>query len=313
MSRLLDQMSPEFLMPLNDMVYLIKSAPYRYKVYEVAKRKKGQKRTIAQPAREVKRLQYWVMENVLRVFPVHSSATAYRKGRNIADNAQPHAAHSYLCKMDFKNFFPSIKVTDFCRFMSAHPLATEWTQEDVDYLSRILFWRKTRGGNLLLSIGAPSSPVLSNILLYDFDVEVSALCSGSGVTYTRYADDLTFSTDEPLVLRNIEEQIPIICRKIKCPKLIVNKEKTVHASKKGSRRVTGLVLTNDGLISIGREKRREVRAGFHRYILGKLDANETRSLAGKVAYIKSVEPKYLETLARSYGAAALSRLLSGQD
>lgn len=311
MSHLLDQMSSTFLVPMNDLIYLVKSSPYRYKVYKIAKRKKGQKRTIAQPARELKTLQYWVMENVLRAFPVHPVATAYRKGRNIADNALPHAAHTYLCKLDFKNFFPSIKATDFSRFMSVHPLAAEWEEEDINYLSRILFWRKKRGGELLLSIGAPSSPILSNILLYDFDVAVAALCSDLGVTYTRYADDLTFSTDKPLVLREIEKQIPIICRQIESPKLTVKKSKTVHASKKGSRRVTGLVLTNDGLVSIGRERKREIRAGFHRYILGTLNLEEIRKLAGMISYIKSVEPKFLEQLARKYGVVALNTLLSG--
>jgi retron-type reverse transcriptase len=312
MSLLVDKLSSDILASTNDLIYLIRSAPYRYKVYEIAKKKKGKKRTIAQPARELKRLQYWVMENVLRVFPVHPAATAYRKGRNIADNARPHASHAYLYKLDFRNFFPSIKATDFSRFMSMHPLATEWTQEDIDYLSRILFWRKKRGGELLLSIGAPSSPILSNILLYDFDVEVAALCTERGVTYTRYADDLTFSTDEPHVLREIEKQILKICSKTESPKLRVNKDKTVHASKKGARRVTGLVLTNDGLVSIGREKKREIRASFHRYVLGTLNIEEICALAGMVAYIKSVEPKFLEILARRYGAAALSTLLSGQ-
>ena len=67
MSLLVDKLSSDILASTNDLIYLIRSAPYRYKVYEIAKRKKGQKRTIAQPARELKRLQYWVMENVLRV------------------------------------------------------------------------------------------------------------------------------------------------------------------------------------------------------------------------------------------------------
>jgi len=312
MNPFLDQLSRNFIVPINDLTYLIRSAPYRYKVYKIAKRKKGQKRTIAQPARELKILQYWVMENVLQVFPVHAAATAYRKGKNIADNAQPHVAHSYVCKMDFKNFFPSIKATDFERFMSKNPLAAAWTQEDIGQMSRILFWKQRRGGELLMSIGAPSSPMLSNILLYDFDVEVAALCAEYGVTYTRYADDMTFSTNEQGVLREVEQKIPAICRRIQSPKLTVNKEKTVHASKKGARRVTGLVLTNDGLVSIGREKKRIIRATFHAYTLGKLKPEEINALAGMVAYVKSVEPKYLQQIAKKYGAMALNKLLAGR-
>ena len=310
MSDLLERLASEFLLPMNDLVYLIRSAPYRYKVYEIAKKAPGKKRTIAQPARELKPLQYWVMENVLSAFPIHPAATAYRKGRNIADNALPHAPHRYLCKLDFKNFFPSIKSTDFERFMYANPLAGIWTEEEVGYLSRILFWRKKRGGDLRLSIGAPSSPVLSNILLYNFDLETAALCANRGITYTRYADDLTFSTNEPKALFEMERQIPKICTRLGSPRLILNRSKTVHASKSGARRVTGLILANDGLVSIGREKKREIRAGFHRYSLGLLNPDETNRLAGMVAYIKSVEPTFVLRLAEKYGASVLSHLLS---
>jgi RNA-directed DNA polymerase len=309
-SELLAKLSAVFLLPPDDLLYLIRSAPYRYKVYQVPKKEPGETRTIAQPAPEVKNLQYWVMENFLSRFPIHAAATAYRKGRNIASNAQPHARNRYLCKMDFRNFFPSIKSTDFERFLSANASAAGWTEEEVGYLSRILFRRERRGGDLRLSIGAPSSPLLSNILLYRFDVAVSDLCSGNGVSYTRYADDLTFSTNRQKVLYQIEHEIPHICTRLESPKLFLNRKKTVHASKKEARRVTGLVLTNEGLLSIGREKKRQLRATLHRFVSGKLDAEETAKLAGMVSFIKSVEPEFLQRVARKYGQVALTRLLS---
>jgi retron-type reverse transcriptase len=310
MSDLLQRLSSEFALSTDDLVYLIRSAPYRYKVYEIPKKEAGKTRTIAQPARELKPLQYWVMNNVLGAFPIHPSATAYCKGRNIADNAQPHAAHRYLCKMDFRNFFPSIKSTDFERFFSASTLAGDWTRQEVGFLSRILFWKERRGGDLRLSIGAPRSPLLSNILLYRFDVEVAELCLRRRVSYTRYADDLTFSTNEQNVLYQIEREIPKICTRLGSPRLFLNRSKTVHASKKGARRVTGLVLTNDGLLSIGREKKRQLRAAVHKFVLGKLDDEETAKLAGMVSFIKSVEPTFLQGLTQKYGATALSHLLS---
>ena len=80
MSKLLEMLSNDLALPLNDLAYLARSAPYRYKVYQIEKRTPGKKRTIAQPAREVKPLQYWVMSHVLSAFPIHPAATAYRKG-----------------------------------------------------------------------------------------------------------------------------------------------------------------------------------------------------------------------------------------
>ena len=310
MSNLLQRMANDLALPPDDLLYLVKSAPYRYKVYQIAKKAPGKKRTIAQPAREVKPLQKWVMKNVLAVFPIHSAAVAYRTGKSILDNAAPHAAHKYLCKLDFMNFFPSIKSADFEKFMRSNPLATVWTEEEIGYISKILFWRKKRGNIPQLSIGAPSSPLLSNILLFNFDLKIEALCAGCGVTYTRYADDLSFSTNELGVLSQLERQVAEICKRTRPPRLKLNETKTVHASKKGLRRVTGLVLTNDGRVSMGREQKRKIIAGLHRYTLGKLNEHEILELGGTISFAKSVEPMFLQRLAKKYGAAALNHLLS---
>jgi retron-type reverse transcriptase len=248
------------------------------------------------------------MENILSKFPVHAAATAYRLGQNIADNARPHAVHRYLCKMDFRNFFPSIKSTDFEMLIRDSQYAETWSPDEIDYLSRILFWKQKRRGELRLSIGAPSSPILSNILLYRFDIEVSELCLHRGLTYTRYADDMTFSTNEAKALYRMEFEIPEICTRIASPRLFLNRDKTIHASKKTARRVTGLVLTNDGKVSIGKEKKRQVRAGLHNFSLGKLDDVKAAKLAGMVAYIKSVEPAFFQSLGEKHGTATIRRL-----
>jgi RNA-directed DNA polymerase len=309
-SNLLEMLSNDLALPPKDLLYLVKSAPYRYKVYQIAKKAPGKKRTIAQPAKELKPLQYWVMKNVLSKFPIHSAAFAYRRGRNILDNAAPHAPHRYLCKLDFRNFFPSIKSTDFEKFMRLNPLAAIWSKEDIEYMSRILFWRHKRGNVLQLSIGAPSSPLLSNILLYDFDLKVSAYCSERGITYTRYADDLSFSTNTPEILREVEGKVAEICRRTRPPRLVLNETKTVHASKSGLRRVTGLVLANNGLVSVGRDRKRVIRAGVHRYVRGMLNEKEVAQLGGMLSFIKSVEPIFLQRLAAKFGAVALDHLLA---
>jgi hypothetical protein len=78
----------------------------------------------------VKALQYWVISNFLSRFPVHPAATAYRIGKNIADNARPHAHNRFLLKLDFKDFFPSIRAIDFRRFVEANAPAVG--PDDVD-------------------------------------------------------------------------------------------------------------------------------------------------------------------------------------
>src|SRR2546426_957415 len=113
MSDLLTRIGMAVLLPRKELRILIDSAPHRYKVYQIPKRAPGQFRTIAQPAKEVKALQYWVMKHVLSQFEVHPAATAYRKDLSILHNARPHTRGRFLLKMDFKDFFPSLRAYDF--------------------------------------------------------------------------------------------------------------------------------------------------------------------------------------------------------
>ena len=75
------------------------------------------------------------------------------------------------------------------------------------------------------------------------------------MAYSRYADDLTFSTNRRGVLRQIEVSISGVVRKLRYPRLEINHHKTIHTSKKHHRRVTGIVLSSDGKVSLGRKKR----------------------------------------------------------
>ncbi len=309
MSDLLTKLGIAVLLSQNELIGLIRSAPHRYKVFQIPKRKPGQFRTIAQPAKEVKALQYWVMNHVLRQFEVHPAATGYREGRSIAHNARPHARGRFLLKLDFKNFFPSLKARDFRLYLRR--IGTDLDKESIEALCRILFWRPKGTEDLCLSIGAPTSPLLSNILLVDFDRRVSAFCAAHGVTYTRYADDLSFSADNSDQLQAVEKVIIDLCRRTRSPSLTINQEKIVRVSKRDARRVTGLVLTNDRKVSLGREEKRRIRAWVHHFVTNRLDADQVLKLRGMLSYVNSVEPAFMRRLRKKYGADTITRLQKG--
>jgi hypothetical protein len=289
---------------------LIRSAPHRYKVYQIEKRKAGQFRTIAQPAKEVKALQYWVMNRVLSGFELHPAATGYREGRSIAHNARPHARGRFLLKLDFKDFFPSLKARDFKLFLKK--TKTNLGKEDIEALCRILFWKPKGSQDLCLSIGAPTSPMLSNILMLDFDRHISAVCAAHGVTYTRYADDLSFSANSSDQLEIVENAVVDLCRRSKSPSLTLNQDKTVRVSKKDARRVTGLVLTNDRKVSLGRDEKRRIRAWVHHFVTNRLDADQIPKLRGMLNYVNSVEPTFVRRIQSKYGADIIARLQTGK-
>lgn len=278
----------------------------RYKVYYIPKRNGRGLRTIAQPTPEVKALQRWASVNVLAQFPVHPAATAYRPGTSIAHNAARHLDSRFLLKMDFSGFFNSIKAEDLLLHFEKH--GSSYNIPDRVHLCRILFWRPKDTDELILSIGAPSSPLVSNILMYDFDLTMGHYARDLGVQYTRYADDLTFSCGRPDILRCVESGLPSILSSLAYPKLSLNREKTIHASRKSRRSVTGLILTNADTLSLGRERKRLIRAMVHRHSQGLLSRQELLSLRGWLSFINSVEPSFVDSLLRTYGPETIGSI-----
>lgn len=284
---------------LNDrqIEVFIQTAPNRYKFHTIKKRHGGT-REIAQPTKSLKIIQRWIIKEYFSKCTIHKSASAYIKNKNIVDFVNPHKNNNYLLKVDFKNFFNSIKITDFytyCKFNCQY-----FNDEDVKILGLLLFCRNKKNDDYYLSIGAPSSPMISNILMTKFDELVYDLCKDNRVIYTRYADDLAFSTNSTNTLVKILQRLSDICTIIPYPEnLEINTDKTVFTSKKNNRTLTGLVISNDGTISIGREQKRTLRAMAHKAKLGLLSAEELATLKGKVAFIKCIDFQFAQKLETS--------------
>jgi RNA-directed DNA polymerase len=243
-----------------DLERLIKTAPSRYKVFRIRKNTGGW-RQIAHPARELKLVQRKLLASFVQSLPVHNSSTAYQKNTSVRDNAEPHAGHSPILKMDFKNFFPSIKSYDWVNYCTSNELLTP---DDIEMTSQLFFWRHPKAKVDSLSIGAPTSPSLSNAMLMDFDKKIFEESEKRAIAYTRFADDLTFSGQRMGMLKDMEKIVKSTCLTLESPKLRVNHKKTVYVSTAHRRKVTGLILSNDGNIGLGRDKRREIsKKVFH--------------------------------------------------
>jgi retron-type reverse transcriptase len=277
---------------------IIRTAPLRYKKFSIPKRD-GSLREVAQPAREVKAIQRWIVSELRNHLPIHPSATAYEKGSSIIRNAGAHRKGRFILKMDFKDFFPSIQYGDLSRHLERY-CADIYDDAERKQLIFSCMWVPARKPPLRLCIGAPSSPFISNSILHDFDTEISKQAHTDGVIYTRYADDLTFSSVKRDVLGKYPGYIKRSLLALKSPKLIINTKKTVHASRAGKRVVTGLVLTPEGHLSVGRERKRLVRAMFHQYYIGELSEDKVQTLQGLLAFIDSVEPGFSDKLINRY-------------
>lgn len=166
-------------------------------------KKTGGERIISAPMPRVKRLQYWVLDNILAKVPLHPAAHGFIPGRSIVSNAQPHVGKAVVINLDLKNFFPSVglaRVKGVFRELGYSEqlattlglLCTETPTEEVSVDGEKFF---VASGERALPQGAPSSPALTNILCRRLDARVQGCAEKLGFTYTRYADDLTFSGD----------------------------------------------------------------------------------------------------------------------
>ncbi|WP_279482102.1 retron St85 family RNA-directed DNA polymerase [Aureimonas sp. SK2] len=282
--------------PLN-LLRIIRDAPKSYKIFYIPK-KNGDSREIAQPSAELKIVQRALVSEYLVFLPCHPAATAYRSGLSLKDNATPHAGHTPIAKFDFKDFFPSITENDWITYCRKF---TDLDKLDIDLTRRLLFMRQPGGRILRLSIGAPSSPILSNVIMYNFDSILAEHASRDEVTYTRYADDMTFSAPRAGHLRNIEKYIRQAVKEAGFPKLQLNKEKTTLVTTRFSRRVTGLTLANDGRVTIGSERKRWIRSALHHLSIGTISLSDRERLSGLLAFANGVEPAYLDKLKKDYG------------
>lgn len=276
-------------------------AYYRFRV----RKRAGGFRDIDHPARPLKAVQRWLLYNVITLWDVHSAAYAYVEGRSIKDHALVHVRSKFLVRFDVRNFFPSITHEDVRTYLESAPAGAEdWDDDDRRFFTQLV----CRQG--CLTIGAPTSPALSNAMCAELDRILSQLAGELGLTYSRYADDLFFSTRERDVLGRIEDRVDQVVANLRCPgSLELNRQKTRHSSKRGRRQVTGLVLAPDETVRVGRHRKRFIRRQIHR--INELDEAERRELAGLIAFAMDVEPEIINSLTLKYGAESVARARGG--
>ncbi|WP_126396963.1 retron St85 family RNA-directed DNA polymerase [Blastochloris tepida] len=283
------------------------TASKRYKIYNIPKRNGGE-RQIEQPSRAIKAIQRWLNLNLIRKFPIHISSTAYNKGSSILRNAEFHKNTNFTVRIDFEDYFPSFRDNGIERFLQENRsvIGDPLDDNDISFIRNIV----CRHGRL--TIGAPSSPLLTNAIMFQFDGIVYQFCQSRGLVYTRYADDIFISATRANSLGDVADFVASVSTGYPYANLTINCRKTVFLSKKYRRVVTGMVITPQGSVSVGRNLKDEVRSGVYKFKNGIIDGDEIARIRGLVAYIYGVEPSFLGILERKYGDETIGRLLGGR-
>ncbi|WP_299626387.1 retron St85 family RNA-directed DNA polymerase [Pelagibius sp.] len=281
-----------------------KTASKRYKVYEIPKMSGGI-RVIEHPSRELKAIQRWIVKTILRHLPIHDCATAYKEGASIKYNAERHRRTNFTTRFDFLGFFPSFRQERIELFLEQQSADFDLglSDGDISFIGNIL----CRHGRL--TIGAPSSPAVTNVMMYSFDRQFAALCSERKLVYTRYADDLFVSSREPNSLGGLEDEIRRVNRGIDHLALRINHRKTAFLSRKYARRIAGVIVTPDRRLSIGRDRKREIKSLVYMYLNGRLPSERLSYLRGLLAFACDVEPDFESRLRRKYGDSVIQQVL----
>ncbi|MGK0361254.1 MAG: RNA-directed DNA polymerase [Bradymonadia bacterium] len=227
-------------------------------------KKTGGERLISAPMPRLKAAQNWVLHTLLNPVPLHDAAHGFVPGRSIMSNARPHVGKAIVVNMDLQTFFPSVgwlRVRGLFQSLGYSPqiatvlalLCTEADVREIEIDGRRWF---VHASERHLPQGSPASPAISNLLCRRLDRRLQGLVNKAGFTYTRYADDLTFSSMDPKA--DIGRLIGMVRRIVTDEGFTVHPDKT-RIMRRGRRmEVTGLVV-NDRL-GVPRDTIRKFRA-----------------------------------------------------
>ena len=289
---------------VNRLEEILNNVSGHYQEFWMRKRSGGY-RVISAPDKDLQAIQSTIYSRILSsVTIVHPAAVGFRCGRSVVDNAAPHLGKRYVLKMDIHDFFGSIR----------SPRVRQ-TFKKIGYPENV---SKVLGAlcclHRHLPQGAPTSPALSNIVGYEMDRKLAALAAEYGLTYTRYADDLTFSGD----VFPKEQIIPQVKRIIRDEKFEPNHKKTHFMNQSSRKIITGVSVASGVKLTIPKSKKREIRKNVyfiltkglaeHQRRIGSHDPAYLKRLIGMLCYWRAIEP---DNTYASDSIAALKRLEKG--
>lgn len=243
-----------------------------YRQFEIGKRGGGS-RLISSPKAFLKVVQYWLLDYFLWRLPVHDSCHSYRKARSILTNASPHVGQPYVANIDIENFFGSIDAGMVSEMLRKREFGKQ--------LSAAIARLVTLSDGL--PQGAPTSPILSNSYLFDFDEQMISYAAQRDLVYTRYADDITISGVQR---KFVVSAIKYAKQMLGSMGLRLNEEKSRIASRGGQQRVTGVVVNLKA--QPPRTLQRQVRAMFHQAALHPEQfEGRKKELRGYLSYLHS--------------------------
>lgn len=293
-----------------------------YHRYSVPKRKGGY-RNIAAPKPILKKAQRRILEEILCKLTVSDNAHGFLKGRSVVSSAKEHeGSPDLVINMDLEDFFPTVTfervrgmfksfgysgyisslLAMICTYCERMPIEVKGQKRYVKTSSRIL------------PQGSPASPMITNILCIKLDKRLNGLADKYNFTYTRYADDMSFSLkertghlDHKLEADgkiNLGSFCVLVSKIVSGEGFKINKSKTRFLKAHNRQCITGIVVNNEEL-GVPKKWVKILRAAIHNgkkeKAKGQLPQETIRKISGMAAWLKSVNAeRYKDIISEAY-------------
>ncbi|HYT94151.1 MAG TPA: reverse transcriptase domain-containing protein [Gemmataceae bacterium] len=281
------------------------AAVVHYHRFDIAK-KTGGLRSISAPKAALARAQRWVFDNILMRLEVEPQVHGFVPGHSILSNATPHVGKQVVVNLDVKDFFPSVTFRRVKGLFQAFGysehvatvfalLCTEPPRVAAEVDGKVYHVALSER---VLPQGACTSPAITNALCRRLDRRLAALAKRHGYSYTRYADDLTFSGDNGKAVGRLLRSVRAI---VLAEGFTEHPRKTRVMRRANRQEVTGVTVNTRPTVS--RKEVRTLRAILHNAARDGLEKqnrtnhpNFAAYLRGRVEFVCMVDPKQAEVL-----------------
>ncbi|NFO88408.1 RNA-directed DNA polymerase [Clostridium botulinum] len=273
---------------------------YRYTI----PKKRGGVRNIAAPKSVLKNSQRKILDDILLKIPTSDEAHGFLKGKSVVSAAESHFKQpELLINIDLEDFFPTItfeRVRGLFKSFGYSGYIASMLAMICTYCERMKI--EVRGeekyiktSNRILPQGSPASPMITNIICIKLDKRLKGLSSKYNFTYTRYADDMSFSFNGDDYELNIGRFIGLVSKIVKEEGFNINKDKTKFLRKNNCQCITGIVINNEE-IGVPKKWVKKLRAAIYNANKAKnsgevLSSKVINEISGMTSWIKSVNEK----------------------
>lgn len=280
--------------PLRKLTYVlyVEGVDNYYESFEIPK-KNGKSRVIHAPQKELKDIQKKLAEKLWEYHETYleenniviNVSHAFEKKKSIISNAVMHKKKKFVLNVDLENFFESFhfgRVRDF--FNKSREFL--FSEEVATVIAQITCYKRS------LPQGAPSSPIIANLIFNIVDIRIVKLAKKYKLDYTRYADDLTFSTNDSNFIKCKKKFLQELSEEIKRAGFSINGDKTRLSYNNTRQEVTGLVVNDK--VNVVRDFYKDTRAmadSLYRngefYIMG--EKGTLNQLEGRFSFINQID------------------------